>query len=172
VKTPARLGLLFSVLVGAGALLLDQAAKAIVASRLDLGRSVPVAGDVFRITHVQNPGGAFGLFRDHGNLYTVLSIAAVAVLGYLAARGRIRTPGGRTAIGLVLGGAIGNLIDRLRFGRVIDFLDVGVGDLRWPVFNLADAWVVAGVALFFLLSMRSGDPLDGKQTDAGGDALG
>ncbi|MFH1679219.1 MAG: signal peptidase II [Candidatus Eisenbacteria bacterium] len=170
-RTPASLGAAVALLFGGGAVLLDQATKAIVTGRLGVGRSVPVAGDLFRITHVRNPGGAFGLFREQGALYTVLSIAAVALLFWIVLRGRPRTLGARAAIGLVLGGALGNLIDRLRFHRVVDFLDVGVGDLRWPVFNLADVAVVAGVAIFLLVSMRSGDPFGGEGIDSGGDDL-
>jgi signal peptidase II len=69
----------------------------------------------------------------------------------------------QAALGLVLGGAIGNLIDRLRFGRVVDFLDIGYGDVRWPVFNVADVAVVAGVALFLLVTLRSGDARVGRE---------
>jgi signal peptidase II len=92
-----------------------------------------------------------------------LSIAAVLVLFWTVRRYRTGALASQAALGLVLGGAIGNLIDRLRFGRVVDFLDIGYGDVRWPVFNVADVAVVAGVALFLLVTLRSGDARVGRE---------
>jgi len=155
------------LLVGAAAILVDQGTKWIVAANLDRGRSIPVVGDFFRLTHVQNPGGAFGLFRDSGPLFLILSIAAVIFLFWTVRRFRTETAGMRWALGLVLGGAIGNLIDRVRSGRVVDFFDVGIGDLRWPVFNVADMAVVIGVGLFLLVSMRSGGGHDREERPEG-----
>lgn len=144
-----------TLLVAAGLVLLDQAAKGIVERALSPGESREVVGGFFRLTHVQNPGGAFGLFRESGAAFTVLSILAVALL--LAAAWRYPAAGrSRIAYGLVLGGALGNLIDRIRLSRVVDFLDFGFGDLRWPVFNVADIAVVVGVGLFLLLSLDKG----------------
>jgi len=142
-------------LVAAGLVLLDQSAKTIVERSYALGESTRVMGDFFRLTHVQNPGGAFGLFRGAGDAFTALSVFAVVLL--LAAVWRYPAVGaGRVAYGLVLGGALGNLIDRIRLERVVDFLDFGFGDLRWPVFNVADIAVVVGVGLFLLLSLGRG----------------
>jgi signal peptidase II len=142
---------------------LDQATKAAVSRALPLGRSVPVLSGIVRLTHIQNPGGAFGMFRGAGPAFMFLSIAAVLVLFWTVRRYRTGALASQAALGLVLGGAIGNLIDRLRFGRVVDFLDIGYGDVRWPVFNVADVAVVAGVALFLLVTLRSGDARVGRE---------
>ncbi|MBN1826980.1 MAG: signal peptidase II [Candidatus Eisenbacteria bacterium] len=144
------------LLVALASVLLDQAAKGVVERSLALGESIDVIGGFFRLTHVQNPGGAFGLFRGAGAAFTALSTAAVVLL--LAAAWRYPAAGrSRIAYGLVLGGALGNLIDRIRLERVVDFLDFGVGGLRWPVFNVADIAVVVGVGLFLLISLPKGD---------------
>jgi signal peptidase II len=150
-------------------LLVDQATKTAVGGLLLPGRSVPVLGDYLRLTHVQNPGGAFGLFRNSGSAFAIASIGAVLLLLWTIARYHARSRPAEVALGLVLGGAIGNLVDRIRFGRVVDFLDAGVGDVRWPVFNVADIAVVVGVALFLLVTMRSGDPLVERKPDQGRD---
>jgi signal peptidase II len=162
VRTAAR-SILVPLLLGAATVALDQATKEAVSRALPLGRSIPVLSGFVRLTHIQNPGGAFGIFRGAGPAFMFLSIAAVIVLFWTVRRYRTETFASQAALGLVLGGAIGNLIDRLRFGRVVDFLDVGYGDVRWPVFNVADVAVVAGVALFLLVTLRSGDARVGRE---------
>lgn len=158
------------LLVGAAVVAVDQATKWIAQRGLARGESVSVVGDFFRLTHVQNPGGAFGLFRESGSMFTLLSVAAVIFLFWTVRRYPARAVGMRFALGLVLGGALGNLIDRVRTSRVVDFFDVGFGDLRWPVFNVADVAVVVGVGLFLLVSWKGGRPDDERTGDtAGGD---
>lgn len=158
------------LLLGLGVVALDQATKRIVSGGMARGESIPVLGSFFRLTHVENPGGAFGLFRDSGSIFTVLSFVAVIFLFWTVHRYPARLMGTRIALGLVLGGAVGNLIDRVRMHRVVDFFDVGFGDLRWPVFNVADVAVVLGVAMFLIVSMRSGDSDDqSSRTTGGGD---
>lgn len=152
---PARPSLLPPLLVGAAALLVDQATKALVAGAIPPGRSVPVFGEYLRLTHVRNPGGAFGLFRESGTAFAIASVAAVLLLLWTLTRYEARSRATRAALGLVLGGALGNLVDRFRFRRVVDFLDAGWGDLRWPVFNVADIAVVAGAAMLILATSRS-----------------
>ncbi|MFH1278398.1 MAG: signal peptidase II [Candidatus Eisenbacteria bacterium] len=156
------------LLLGAAVVAADQGTKWIVGRTLARGESVPLVGDVFRFTHVQNPGGAFGLFRDSGSLFTFLSVAAVIFLFWTVRRYPARATGMRIALGLVLGGAVGNLIDRIRTSRVVDFFDVGFGDLRWPVFNVADVAVVVGVGLFLLVSWKGGGPDGEGAGDTGG----
>lgn len=168
-------GILFLILLIAAAVVLtDQATKASIVQRMALGDSTRVIGDFFRITHAQNPGGAFGLFRNSGLVFKVLSFVAVILLVVAACVVPARGWSGRIAYGMVLGGAVGNLVDRLCVGRVVDFLDVGVGDVRWPVFNVADIAIVVGVGLFLLVSLRSGDsivdsslPARGAEDDSG-----
>ena len=160
--------LLLILLIAAVVVVADQASKAFIVQEMNHGDSICVIGDYFRITHALNPGGAFGLFRDSGRAFKVLSFVAVILLVVAACVVPARGWNGRVAYGMVLGGAIGNLTDRLSMGRVVDFLDVGVGDLRWPIFNVADIAIVVGVGLFLLVSLRSGDSIVDSSHPAGG----
>lgn len=133
--------------ITAVALCVDLVTKQLVLNRFELWESVDVLGDFFRLTYIQNPGAVFGIRLGGSLVHLVLSAAAAAIVISML----VRTPSSdRTAgvgLALVLGGAIGNIIDRLRFGVVIDFLDFGFGDTRWYVFNIADACVSVGVIL-------------------------
>ena len=145
--------------------ILDQISKLIIKSSMQLYDSFQVLGNFFRITYIENPGMAFGIQIENKIVFTLLSIiAAIIVLVYL-----IRLPDERFlfrfALSLIMGGAIGNLIDRLFKGRVVDFLDVEFFDIsipsfqflflnfpgysltRWPVFNVADSAVTCGMIL-------------------------
>ncbi|MBU0703634.1 MAG: signal peptidase II [Chloroflexi bacterium] len=136
-------------------LLVDQASKYLVITRLVEGQSWDIApwlAPLFRITHVTNTGAAFGLFPQLGDfLVIVAAIVVVAIFIY-----QRYLPDGqwlvRVALGLQLGGAIGNnLVDRLRRGSVVDFIDLNFWPLReWPVFNVADTSIVTGVFLLAL----------------------
>ena len=132
------------------AVALDQASKLIVRGSMTLYQSEPVLGDFFRLTYIHNPGAAFGLNMGSPFLHTAFSVLALGVLIYLyrslAAAERLS----RLALCLVLGGAVGNIIDRLYLGEVVDFFDFGLGDLRWPIFNVADSCVTVGVLLLAL----------------------
>ena len=136
------------------AVALDQLTKWWVLQTMALGESVPVLGAFFRLTYIQNPGAVFGLRLGNPSLHLALAFVALIVVGGLL--WRLSSEDRRTAIGLslVLGGAIGNIIDRVRYGVVIDFLDFGIGAARWWVFNLADACVSAGtILLIFTLGI-------------------
>ena len=128
--------------------ILDQATKIYIKESMVLGQSISVIGDFFRITFVENPGIAFGIRVGNSLVFTILSIAAsIGICIYLITHWK---EGRRLQIGLslILGGAFGNLIDRILYHKVVDFLDVGLKNVRWPVFNIADAAVVIG--MFFL----------------------
>ena len=144
-----RKALLYSVLVG-GIVALDQLTKYVVQRTLSLYDPVPVWGDFFRLTYIFNPGAAFGLhLGDYSRfIFLVLTVAAIVVL-FVWYRGTPVTDRLRLyAISSVTGGAIGNMIDRVRDERgVVDFLDFGVGNIRWPVFNVADIAVTTGAVL-------------------------
>jgi signal peptidase II len=132
-------------IVALSAVVADQLTKAVVSSRLPLGDAVAEAGP-FSIHHVRNTGIAFGLFSDRtSGVILVTSIAVAAMLVFFARSAR-RHPLLPVALGLVLGGSVSNLVDRLRQGYVTDFLDLDY----WPAFNLADTFIVAGVALLFV----------------------
>lgn len=144
-------------------LLLDQATKKLVVSLMALGDSVDVLGRTVRLTRTENTGAAFGLLRGRSVVFVVISaIAAVAIVAFRREIARLRRSE-QFAFALVLGGALGNLVDRVRRGgAVIDFIDVGIRDLRWPAFNAADSAIVIGVTLlavrFLFFSARPGAP--------------
>lgn len=129
-------------LVAVAAIVADQATKHIVSSQLALGDELEVAGP-FSIHHVQNSGIAFGLFPDATAAVIALTTVAVAWMLVFFARAGARHPVLPVAVGLLLGGSISNLADRVRLGHVTDFLDLRY----WPAFNLADVCIVVGVVL-------------------------
>jgi len=131
--------------VALAAIAADQLTKSIVSSRLALDESVHVAGPL-SIHHVQNSGIAFGLFASATAVVILLTAAAVAWMLYFFARSGSRHPILPVALGLVIGGSVSNLVDRVRLGHVTDFLDFRF----WPAFNLADTFIVVGVAVLLL----------------------
>jgi signal peptidase II len=128
--------------VAGAALVGDQLTKHIVLSELDLGESVSVAGPL-EIHRVQNSGIAFGLFSSATAVVIALTTIAVAWMIVFFARSGARHPVIPAALGLLIGGSLSNLVDRVRLGHVTDFLDLG----WWPAFNLADTFIVLGVAI-------------------------
>jgi signal peptidase II len=129
---------------------LDQAIKALVEDRLVPGQTVDVVGPV-GLTLSHNEGVAFGLASGSSAPLVAFALAALVFVGVLLARNPAR-PGMWVAVGLVAGGALGNLADRLRDGAVTDYLEIG----SWPPFNLADTAITAGVVLFALIYLREG----------------
>ncbi len=131
-------------------LVIDQITKYVVQSYLVLGESFPREG-FLRITHTYNTGSAFGLFQDQNFPLIFASFVGVTILVFIY-RSQHR-PGFllRLSLGLQLGGAVGNLLDRVRLGHVTDFLDVGA----WPVFNLADASIVTGLVFLAWLFLKT-----------------
>ncbi|GAB4419982.1 MAG: hypothetical protein Kow00106_16390 [Anaerolineae bacterium] len=144
---------LLLVSVVALVLLADQISKAYVAAHLPLHDSwapVKALEDVFRFTHVRNSGAAFGLFPQGGFLFLGIAILVSAIILYYYRQIPADAWLVRLALGLQLGGALGNALDRLRLGYVVDFFDVSY----WPVFNVADSCVVLGVAGLVLVMLR------------------
>jgi len=146
----------------------DQLTKSIVTSRLDLNDQVHVVGP-FSIHHVTNSGIAFGLFASATSIVILLTGLAVAWMLYFFARSGSRHPVLPVALGLVIGGSVSNLTDRVRLGHVTDFLDFKY----WPAFNLADSFIVVGVAAL-LLALVAADrqptrprPIMGRDDRAG-----
>jgi len=144
--------LLISIVVIA----LDRWSKVWVTHHIELGHAIPVISNVFRITHVLNDGAAFSLFADSASpehvrwvLIAFSTIAALAVLIALVKLGR-RFNLTTLALALVLGGAIGNDYDRIRFKSVVDFLEVHIIRYHWPDFNVADSAIVVGACLLLL----------------------
>ncbi len=133
-------------------ILLDQISKFYVQGTLRLGQVVPVISSFFNLTYVLNPGAAFGFLSGapaalRQPLFTSISIFAVLFIIYYRARHRQMRLLPSVGLACILGGAAGNLIDRLRLGMVVDFLDVYYGAYHWPAFNVADSAITIGVAL-------------------------
>lgn len=138
----------------AGAIvILDQLSKAVVRFSLPLYQEVPVFPGFFSLTHIENPGGAFGFLAGHPSIlqrlfFLIGTLVAIGFLIYLykkiPASYSILTAG----LALIMGGALGNLIDRIRFGKVTDFFDFFIGRTHWPAFNIADSAVTIGSIIF------------------------
>lgn len=143
----ALAGILCAVVVAG-----DQAVKGRVEAQLTPGEQVDVLGPL-QLTLSHNRGVAFGLAGGAGAGLVLTTLAALAVIGYLFARKPDR-PGMWVAVGLVAGGALGNLVDRIRADAVTDYIDVG----SWPAFNLADIAISCGVVLLVFLYLRDAEP--------------
>lgn len=135
--------------VCAGILILDQITKIAVQQGMALHQSYPLLGEVVQLTYIRNPGAAFGITLGGRWFYLVLSVIAIAVMIYYLFRLPPVERWGRYAMMSILGGATGNLIDRAVYGAVTDFIDIGVGAYRWPVFNVADSAITIGIILLF-----------------------
>jgi signal peptidase II len=136
-------------------IVVDQAVKAWVLGSFTVNQPVEVVGNLVRITFVHNTGALFGLFRDSAPLFGMLSIVVVGAIIWF--HGQI-TRGQwllTLALGLLLGGAIGNFIDRLRLGYVVDFVDMGVGDWRFYIYNIADSAITVSLAVLILYMLFS-----------------
>ena len=150
--------LVLSILIVAA----DRLTKWLASTRIEVGNNLQVIPHVFAISHVENPGAAFSLFNDSSSpqrvrwLLLIFSlVAAVAVLAALVKLGR-RITATSLGLALILGGALGNAYDRLRFGYVIDFLEVHIIHYHWPDFNVADSAIVVGGILLLYDAMFAG----------------
>lgn len=137
------------VLAVTGALIYvaDQVTKALVVASLDVGERVQVVGDLVWIWHLRNTGAAFSLLPGAIWLFIPITLVALGMVAWFHLQFRSRSPWIHVILGAILGGALGNLTDRVRLGYVVDFVSVGIGDLRWPAFNVADPSVVIGIGL-------------------------
>ncbi|MGG4345025.1 signal peptidase II [Paenibacillus lautus] len=137
--------------------LIDQGTKYLIASKLELYEQIPVIGDFFLITSSRNRGAAFGILQDQLWFFIVVTLIVVGgIVWYLrkvSKEGRKLLP---TALALVLGGAVGNFIDRLVMGEVVDFLQFNFGSYTFPIFNIADSCIVIGVGLIILDTLLEG----------------
>lgn len=150
-KRKYRLLLIFSVVI----LLLDQWTKYMVLQKLALYQRVEVIQGFFNLTHVRNTGGAFGIFGgEKGGLgsifFVVVSLIAIGAIVFLFFKVKENEKTLAFSFSLILSGAVGNLIDRLRYGEVIDFLDVHLSTYHWPAFNVADSAICVGIGLMAL----------------------
>lgn len=142
-----------------GVLVLDQWTKSMIVQQLPLHQRVEVISGFFNIIHVRNTGGAFGIFGGEKGglgsvLFVVVSLFAIGVIIYLFMRTREDEKTLALSFSLILSGAMGNLIDRLRYGEVIDFLDFHLSTYHWPAFNVADSAICIGIGLLALELLR------------------
>ena len=134
---------------------LDQITKLLVLERLPLYHAIVVIPGFFNLTHIRNPGGAFGFMATGSQglrnlLFVGVSIVAVGLIAFFYRQTPKTHPYLASALAMIFGGAVGNLIDRLRFGEVVDFLDVYLGAYHWPAFNIADSAITVGIGIFLL----------------------
>jgi signal peptidase II len=142
-------------LIALAVVLTDQATKEIVVRTMRLGQSIPIVPGYFDLTYVLNPGAAFSLLatlpeKIRNPFFIAISVAAAILIIVYRARHLRGHRLASVSLGLVLGGAVGNLIDRIRYGVVVDFLDAHVHQYHWPVFNVADSAISVGVTLLLL----------------------
>lgn len=150
-------------------LVLDQLTKMIVDRTMALHQSIPIIDGVFSLTYVRNTGAAFGIFSGSHEAFRLpfLILVSVLALGFVVVmlkRLRDEEKGLITALSLIIGGAIGNLVDRILYGEVIDFLDFYWSHYHWPAFNVADSCITIGVliTLFYLIRAKGEDPFAAK----------
>ena len=147
-KSLVRLALISGTVIVA-----DQITKAVIQAHFSLHETLTVINGFFNITYIMNPGGAFGIFADQSLLVRkfvflfLSSIVAILILWFYKRTCR-SDRFLSSAFALIFGGAVGNLIDRLRFGTVVDFLDFHAGRLHWPAFNIADSAITIGMGIF------------------------
>ena len=134
---------------------LDQFSKWLVVRSIRPEETHVVISGFFSLVNWRNTGAAWGIFRDYNLVLTAISLSTVLALYLFRHSFQLSRPGPRLALGLIAGGIIGNLIDRIRVGSVIDFLSFYVGEYHWPAFNVADSAICVGVGLYILLSWRN-----------------
>ena len=138
----------------------DQVTKALVDDFMTLHESRTIVEGLVRLTYVQNRGAAFGILSDAGLpyqslMFSVVSLLALLAIGLYAWRMPVQSRLPQTALALVMGGAVGNLLDRARLGYVIDYVDMYWGPHHWPAFNVADSAITVGVALLVIDILRN-----------------
>ena len=142
--------------------ILDQITKLAVRYSFEYGVPHNIIGNWVRLTYIENPGMAFGIQVGGQPFFTIFAIIATVIIFIYILKARDEKMSVRFALGMILGGAIGNLIDRFLYGKVVDFVDIGFGNIRWPIFNVADSAVTIGmmILIVFVLFDKSS-----KQTD-------
>jgi signal peptidase II len=142
--------------VTATIVVLDQVTKSYIAHMMHLHQSIPIIPGYFNLTYIRNPGAAFGIFASSSSgfrmiFFVTTSLFALGLLAMIFLRLQPDDWWGQLTFSSIFGGAIGNLIDRLQFGEVIDFLDFYINGYHWPAFNVADTAICLGVISLFML---------------------
>jgi len=151
------------LLISLTVIVLDAVTKWLVATRITLHESVPLIPNLFQLVHVRNNGAAFGIGANAESRLVPLLLNSGAIIVFFvvvayALRSAVSDRMLQTGLHLILGGAIGNLVDRFRFGYVVDFLDFYVRDHHWPAFNVADSAICIGIGLLFLDMRKKPEP--------------
>ena len=146
-------------------ILFDQVTKVYIDSSMQLHDSFPVIQGFFSITYVRNPGAAFGFMAGASPLFryiffVAITVTAIVLILYYIRKSKAEELRLTFSLSLILSGAIGNLIDRIRFGEVIDFLDVYLGSYHWPAFNVADSAISVGAVILFMELIKRGKERD------------
>lgn len=136
-------------------LVADQVTKALVVAHLAIGERAQVLGDLVQVWHAQNRGASFSLFQGWSVVFLVVSVLSIGMVAYFHRSLRDQTPWLHLLLGVILGGTLGNFVDRLRQGYVTDWLSIGIGDTRWPTFNVADSSLVVGIGILVIYLLRS-----------------
>ena len=144
-------------LIAGSALLLDQFVKSVIQQKMQEGLSIPVLPGIFHITYILNPGAAFGLFEEQQWLFILVAVLLVLGVAVLFRQLLQQPPVMRFGAALLVGGALGNLMDRIRLGKVVDFLDFRI----WPIFNVADIAICVGVGLILLAMFKEQGDMNG-----------
>jgi len=170
----SRLGILPYYGIALLVFVIDYITKKIIERNLELYEQIPVIGDFFLITSIRNRGAAFGILQGQRTFFVIVTIVVAAgIIWYLHRSYRKGHPMLPTALALVLGGAIGNFLDRAIYGEVVDFLQFNFGNWTFPIFNMADTFLVCGVALIildtFLEERRAKDKNKENETDDNGE---
>lgn len=134
-------------IVSLAVVVIDQITKLVVKYTLHYNQPVEIIGNFVRLTYIENPGMAFGLRVANPTFLTIFASFASIIIFIYIIRARHEKFFTRFALALILGGAIGNLIDRFLYGQVVDFIDIGIRQARWPVFNVADSAVSIGMII-------------------------
>ena len=144
-------------IVMSGIIIVDQVSKFYIQQTLELHQSFVIIDGFFNLTYIRNPGAAFGILADHGNgirtlFLTGVGFLAVLLLAFYFNRSPEEAWVSHLSFALILGGAFGNLLDRIRLGEVVDFLDFYLGKFHWPAFNVADSSISVGLTLLVIFS--------------------
>ena len=167
----------WGILLGVGLVIvvLDQITKTLIMHTMHLHESIPIIAEFFSLTYIRNPGAAFGMFATTNSAFRLIffvgtSIFALGLLGTIFYRMHQADVWGQLSVSGIFGGAIGNLIDRLQYGEVVDFLDFYIGGYHWPAFNVADSAISVGVVsllILFAMDNKKEHPAPGAPAEEG-----
>jgi signal peptidase II len=143
------------VLLAAAVAAVDQLTKWLILQTVLPDRPVAVVSGFFRLVNWGNTGAAWGIFQDSNLVLAAASLLTILALDFFRHSLHLQRGGAQIAFGLILGGIVGNVVDRLRLGYVVDFLDFYFGSHHWPAFNVADSGICIGVALYIIVSWRA-----------------